>query len=73
MGNAKGTQNITDIAIASRRRSTQNTNNSIKLTKVSESLKSVELSERDIAFLCSQTGNYFIINRFNSSSYKLIQ
>jgi hypothetical protein len=57
MGNTKSTSNIVEIAVSSkRRRSQQSVSEPIKLPAVIEQPKRLELSERDIAFLCSQTG-----------------
>jgi hypothetical protein len=62
MGNTKSTSNIVDIAVSSKRRRSQQSVSEpiIKLPVVIEQPKRLELSERDIAFLCSQTGKYLI-------------
>ncbi|CAF3428632.1 unnamed protein product [Rotaria sp. Silwood1] len=56
MGNAKCTPTMEDMTAIHRKRSQQNINEPTKLSAIKREQKRVELSERDIAFLCSQTG-----------------
>ncbi len=59
MGNTKSTSNIVEIAASSKRhRSQSSMSEPVKLPVVIQQPKRLELSERDIAFLCSQTGKY---------------
>jgi len=59
MGNTKSTSNIVEIAASSKRQRAQSSvSEPVKLPVVIQQPKRLELSERDIAFLCSQTGKY---------------
>jgi hypothetical protein len=59
MGNVKGLPNKGGN-IRSRIRSQQSTNcESVKSLPREKKEKDFELSERDVAFICSQTGKYF--------------
>jgi len=74
MGNIKSTPHIAGNTAVNRRRSQQSINQSIKLPAVIEQPKRWDLSERDIAFLCSQTGKYKEIFKKNLiySFYQLV-
>ncbi|CAF3853864.1 unnamed protein product [Rotaria sp. Silwood2] len=57
MGNAKCTPIGEDITAANTKRTHQNINETTKSSEIKKETKRVQLSDRDIAFLCAQTGN----------------
>lgn len=71
MGNSKSTSHISNISSPKSRQSRGgSTSDSVKLPTVIPRPKRSDLSERDIAFLCSQTGKYFELINFSKTKKK---